>query len=191
MFQTDKKTIEPSEYVYLYVFSMKNGRHVAISPHIYFSKPSCATFLDHTIVLSGLNDLHTVFAVAKVVSNKSFDKILEIDNGVVGGGLFMGTQVSGSQWGTYYTSAEKADTSIRGDGTSLLVMLRNTSVKADGDFYLNSVSDGDYTNTQGSVDEIGKSNCRSNIQEIIIYPSDQTANKSSIETDINTEYTIY
>jgi hypothetical protein len=29
------------------------------------------------------------------------------------------------------------------------------------------------------------------IQEIIIYPSDQTSNKTGIETNINNEYTIY
>ena len=83
-------------------------------------------------------------------------------------------------------------------------------VPANGDWYSNNVlKTADYTNPDTellfltnagsqtySISRIGDGgntnrSIRSAIQEVIIYPTDQSSNRTGIETNINTEYIIY
>tara|TARA_R110000803_G_scaffold16360_3_gene44876 strand:+ start:438 stop:1583 length:1146 start_codon:yes stop_codon:yes gene_type:complete len=83
-------------------------------------------------------------------------------------------------------------------------------VPANGDWYSNNIlKTSDYTNPDTellfltnagsqtySISRIGDGgntsrSIKSAIQEVIIYPTDQSANRTGIETNINTEYTIY
>jgi hypothetical protein len=56
---------------------------------------------------------------------------------------------------------------------------------------LNFQSDGNSSNTSSSLVEFGSNGFDGTIREIIIYPSDQSANRVAIETNINDHYDIY
>jgi hypothetical protein len=56
---------------------------------------------------------------------------------------------------------------------------------------LNFQSDGNSSNTSSSLVEFGSNGFDGTIREIIIYPSDQSANRVAIETNINDHYNIY
>ena len=102
----------------------------------------------------------------------------------------------GGQLGAYRSGAHSVNGSIPYDAqVNSNFIYRSTQV----DFYNNSTLIGSKTasNAIANFDytfiQIGRTGGNTSFknQELIIYPSDQSANRTGIETNINTEYTIY
>jgi len=108
-------------------------------------------------------------------------------------GLMMLSRGGSNNWGTYGGGAyQPSNSNIQAQPLTLITM--QSSNGNSGNFYKNSSADGTFANTEGqtyvgiggqpSQEFVGK------ISELILYPTNQSANRVGIETDIINYYGI-
>ena len=154
-------------------------------PSLRFKEGSTKRYLNQPLY-DELNSSFSVLSVVQADGNGSqYEGLLATNT------MMKLARVNNGNWGTYpsgvtstnlYTSTINLVTMISSDGNT-------------GDFYTNNTSDGSFTSTDGqdrkSIGGINNQEFNGFISEMIIYPSDQSTNRTGIETNINTEYTIY
>ena len=152
--------------------------------------------LIHNLTITGLSSLHALFAIGQVISPTPYgDWFLSGANSDSTNGMSLLSQASTtpSNWGTFQGRPRPSNSNINDSLPHLCTMIRNTSITANGSFYLDSSSDGIYIATSGglamSIGRVG--NCNDYISEIVLYNSDQSANRTGIESNINSYYSIY
>ena len=144
----------------------------------------------------------TTFAVSKIVDELDFNFIYDSF-----GGTGNPYQIGRVRLGCYNIGKYFAD---NGDGqtanpTTLLNGLQNlffakhtnsnVSISVNQDALQTRASTNFYSNTEyfviGARNDGAEHFLEGTIQELILYPSDQSGNRAAIETNINTHYTIY
>lgn len=108
-------------------------------------------------------------------------------------GVMMLSRGGSNNWGTYGGGAyQPSNSNIQAQPLTLITM--QSSNGNSGNFYKNSSADGTFANTEGQTyvgiggqpsQEFG-----GKISELILYPTDQSANRVGIETDIKNYYGI-
>lgn len=98
-----------------------------------------------------------------------------------------------NKWGTYGSGNQAANTNIENAGAKLLTM--DSTNNTSGTFYLNNVSDGTFGSTSGNnIRNIGGDYGSAGqgllgyISEVVFYTSNQSSNRSGINTNILTYY---
>lgn len=97
-----------------------------------------------------------------------------------------------NKWGTFGGSNQAANTNIENAGAKLLTM--DSTNNTSGTFYLNNVSDGTFGLTQpNSIRNIGGDynagqGLLGYISEVVFYTTNQSSNRSGINTNILTYY---
>ena len=108
-------------------------------------------------------------------------------------GVMMLSRGGSNNWGTYGGGTyQPSNSNIQAQPLTLITM--QSSNGNSGNFYKNSSADGTFANTEGQTyvgiggqpsQEFG-----GKISELILYPTDQSANRVGIETNITTYYSI-
>jgi len=160
-----------------------------LKPTIKFNGKS----LIHNLSLTGISYLHSLFAVGQVIAPVSYGDWFLIGNNsdsVNGINLLSQASITPSNWGTFQGISRPSNSNINDSLQHLCTMIRDTSITANGNFFLDEVSDGTYTGTSGGLSKsIGRLNqCNDFISEIVLYPSNQTSNRVGIETNIKKYY---
>ncbi len=154
-------------------------------PSLRFKEGTSRGYLNQPLI----NELSSSFSVLSVVQGETASALYE---GILATNTMMQlARVGGGNWGTYPNGI--TNTNLYTSTINLITMISSNGNV--GDFYTNSNSDGSFTNTvgQGRKATGGEATQEFNgyISEMIIYPSDQSTNRTGIETNINNEYTIY
>ena len=155
-------------------------------PSLRFREGSTKRYLNQPLY-DELNSSFSVLSVVQADGNGSqYEGLLATNT------MMKLARVNNGNWGTYPGGV--AGTNLYTNTTNLITMI--SSDGNTGDFYTNNTSDGSFTSTDGQTRQSiggGQVNQEFNgfISEMIIYPTDQSANRTGIETNINTEYTIY
>lgn len=108
-------------------------------------------------------------------------------------GMMMLSRGGTNNWGTYGNgSYRQSNSNIQGGALTLISM--QSSNGNSGNFYKNSSADGTFNDTEGQtyVGIGGQQTQEFNgkISEVIVYPTDQSANRIGIETNIKNYYGI-
>ena len=154
-------------------------------PSLRFKEGTSRGYLNQPLI----NELSSSFSVLSVVQGETASALYE---GILATNTMMQlARVGGGNWGTYPNGI--TNTNLYTSTINLITMISSNGNV--GDFYTNSNSDGSFTNTVGQGRKAigGEATQEFNgyISEMIIYPSDQSTNRTGIETNINNEYTIY
>jgi hypothetical protein len=153
-----------------------------------------ADYLTHPLPTNaGYSVSHGLFALTNVNTSNAYSLTFSAGNNAdASNGICMltnATGTAGQNWGTYAGTSRTANTSLADGQQRLLVMLRGSS--GDGAFYLDGASDGTYVSTSGATQRaVGHPNTKDNIQEVIFYASDQSSNRTGIESNIASHYGI-
>lgn len=154
------------------------------------SKPSMSLVNQDSLTFSSLAPI-TTFSVAKIDTLSYAIHYLLYDNSVTKGYFYGGTFTGVDGLGVYDGAAK----SITGEDTNTHLGYfnyngTNYEVAKDGSAISNLASGSNFT-----LNYIGRQNTaltlNGQLQEIVIYPSTQSSNKSNIESNINTYYSIY
>lgn len=155
-------------------------------PSLRFKEGSTRRYFNHPLT----NELNSSFSILSVVKadatgSTAYEGLFTTDT------MMKLSRLNSGAWGTYpggYTNTDLYTNTI-----NLITMI--SSDGNTGDFYTNNNSDRFFTDTEGqsrnSIGGIATQEFNGVISEMIIYTSDQSANRTGIETNINTEYTIY
>jgi hypothetical protein len=154
-------------------------------PSLRFKEDTSRRYLNQPL----RDQLSSSFSVLSVVQGETASAMYE---GILATNTMMQlARVDGGNWGTYPNGI--TNTNLYTSTINLITMISSNGNA--GDFYTNSNSDGSFTNTAGqsrrAVGGEGTQEFNGYISEMIIYPSDQSANRTGIETNINNEYDIY
>jgi hypothetical protein len=154
-------------------------------PSLLFSEGSTTRYFNQPL----RNELNSSFSVLSVVQGETASSSYE---GIIATQTMMKlARVGDSVWGTFPGGVTSTD--LYTSTTNLITMI--SSDGNTGDFYTNNTSDGSFTETVGQSEMRLGGNYDQEfdgfISEMIIYPSDQSSNRTGIETNINIEYTIY
>ena len=154
-------------------------------PSLRFKEGSTKRYFNHPLT-NELNSSFSILSVVKADGNGSqYEGLLATNT------MMKLARVNNGNWGTYPNGV--TGTNLYTSTINLITMI--SSDGGTGNFYTNNTSDGSFTNTDGqnrrSIGGNGNQEFNGFISEMIIYPTDQSGNRTGIEKNINTEYTIY
>jgi len=101
-----------------------------------------------------------------------------------------------SNWGTFSSIYYPSGTDINPSASSTLISMISSDGNS-GTFYTDATSDGTFAATRGQVgrhiggEEPSAQNVEMQCQLILVYPTDESSNRTSIETIINNYFSIY
>ena len=154
-------------------------------PSLRFKEGASNRYLNQPLTYQLSSSFSVLSVVQGETASASYEGILATNT------MMQLARAGGENWGTYPNGI--TNTNLYTSTINLITMISSNG--NTGDFYTNSNSDGSFTNTVGQSRRAigGESTQEFNgyISEMIIYPSDQSSNRTGIETNINTEYTIY
>jgi len=162
------------------------------------SKPAIE-FVTNTVTgakltITGLTtQLYSSFLLSAVVKANTQTNYKGIFTTTTSGsnGIMMLSRGGTNNWGTYGNGSYRASNSNIQGGSLTLLSMQSSNGNA-GNFYINSSADGTFTDTEGQtyVGIGGQQTQEFNgkISEVIAYPTDQSANRIGIETNIINYY---
>ena len=145
--------------------------------------------LTPTSTLSSPSEFSTFIIATPSATLSGYRGLYAPDNGA---SSFMFLSNVTNTWGTYGSSNQPANSALAVNSTALLSMLSSNG--DSGNFYKDGLSDGSFSSTTGQPPNIGGQGNQlfpGTISEIIAYPSDKSTNRTNIESNINTFYSIY
>ena len=155
------------------------------NPSLKFGDATNQRHLNHPLT----NELDSSFSILSVVQgitgNTPYEGLFTANE------MMMLARVNSGNWGTFPQGVSGTD--LYTNTMNLITMI--SSDGSVGDFYTNNSSDGSFTNTRGqnrkSIGGISAQEFDGFISEMIIYPLDESTNRTGIESNINAKYTIY
>lgn len=158
-------------------------------PTLRFVGLSTNVRLTHTATMTGA---YQIYAVQSSDNQTHYRGIYACGSSASNGFMMLSRVASTDRWGTYGAAEFSAGTSLQSAGAKLLCM--DGTINSSGTFYINGASDGTYSSSSGqSVKHIGgvdnSQNYNGYISELIIFTG--TPSRTSIESNINTYYSIY
>lgn len=149
-------------------------------------------------LLNGITANYTTYSeivVAKSTGNSTFSTLIAHNSGATAQQGYLGTRNNGADWGTF-DSVQRIFGSVSGN-LDLISRYKNVSNSISN--YVNRILGDVYTSTQNTTpaligvitQPIFLGQYQGYVSEIVIYPSDQSGNRTAIEGNINGHYNIY
>jgi hypothetical protein len=147
-----------------------------------------------TVSTSYSSNFHSVFKVCRVTNVTGVARILNIN----GEQAILRKQFNGTGYEIYGAGMTLTNSGVM---PTTRILLTGIWLHSDGDIFAFSNGTNVITNTTGAgatasptsytIGGIATEGFSGNVQEVIIYRSNQTANRTAIESNINTHYVIY